>query len=293
MIIDHPYQFAAGGQWLRGNLHTHTTRSDGSADPQAVIDDYAGRKYDFLMISDHDIHTTAADHAAWDAKGMVLLSGNEISRGGPHLLHVGGRAKVEPDPLRQQVLNTTAADDTGFAIVNHPNWGPDFNHCPFEAMEQWVGYIGLEIYNGVISRLPGSPYATDKWDRLLKRGRRVWGFANDDSHAPQDVGLGWNVAWCESRTPDAVIDALRNGRFYASTGVEITRIAVEGAAITIETNNARRIVALQSGAKRFATADDRAITVQPPENAGYVRFECWGDGESSAWTQPFWMGDES
>ena len=27
--LEHPYNDLTGGQWLRGNLHTHTTRSDG------------------------------------------------------------------------------------------------------------------------------------------------------------------------------------------------------------------------------------------------------------------------
>ena len=40
--------------WLKGNLHAHTTESDGSRPPQEVVDDYAARGYDFLMISDHD-----------------------------------------------------------------------------------------------------------------------------------------------------------------------------------------------------------------------------------------------
>ena len=27
--LDHPYRSLTGGQWLRGNLHTHTTATDG------------------------------------------------------------------------------------------------------------------------------------------------------------------------------------------------------------------------------------------------------------------------
>jgi len=37
--IDNPYAELSGGQWLKGNLHTHTTRIDGARPTQAVIDD--------------------------------------------------------------------------------------------------------------------------------------------------------------------------------------------------------------------------------------------------------------
>ncbi len=47
-----------------------------------MIDDYAARGYDFLMISDHDIHTSPEDYAALDARGLVLIPGNEITRRG-------------------------------------------------------------------------------------------------------------------------------------------------------------------------------------------------------------------
>ena len=63
--------------WLKGNLHAHTTESDGKRSPQAVVNDYAARGYDFLMISDHDKLT---DPAKLDARGMTLIPGNGDSR---------------------------------------------------------------------------------------------------------------------------------------------------------------------------------------------------------------------
>ncbi|NLF32833.1 MAG: PHP domain-containing protein [Planctomycetes bacterium] len=286
-MLDHPYTNLAGGRWLRGNLHTHTTQSDGARSPQEVIDDYAGRGHGFLMLSDHDVYTSADTCARWDSRGMILIPGNEISAAGPHLLHVGADRRIDPHPLRQQVINDVLAA-RGFIIVNHPNWQERFDHCPLAAMREWVGYLGLEIYNGVIGRLHGSPYATNKWDMLLAEGRRLWGFANDDSHRDAaDVGLGWNAAYVTDPTPAGVVDALRAGRFYASTGVDITAIDVDGTRIRIATGNARRIVALRETGRRFAVADDSSIEVEYPDDAAYVRFECWGDGERFAWTQPF------
>jgi len=288
-VIEHPYKDLDGGRWLMGNLHTHTTRSDGQREPQAVIDDYAERDHGFLMLSDHDVFTSADDYTPLDAGGMILVPGNEVSANGPHMLQVGGDRLVEPHADRQQVIEAAEACG-GFSVFNHPNWFANFDHCPQELLERCQGYAGIEIYNGVISFLEGSPYATNRWDLLLTAGRRVWGFANDDSHHAQgNVGLGWNVAYVRDETSEGVVEALRQGRFYASTGVEIIGVEVNGGSIVIETENAHRIVALQQAAKRFAQVDAPSIEVEPPTDARYVRFECWGYGESFAWTQPFFV----
>ena len=130
--VENSYEELRGGQWLKGNLHVPTNKSDGARPHQVVIDDYAGRGYDFLMISDHDIHTWHEDLSHFDARGMVLILGNEITANGPHLLHVGADRPVEPSRQRQQVILDILAADAhaqgrgeagGFAIVNHPNRG--------------------------------------------------------------------------------------------------------------------------------------------------------------------------
>jgi hypothetical protein len=291
-MIEHPYQDLSGEEWLRGNLHTHTTRSDGARDVQVVLDDYAGRGYDYLMISDHDIYTSSEDHAAWESRGMLLIPGNEITANGPHVLHVDADRFVAPGEDRQAVIDQVNAG-TGFVIVNHPDWLKNFDHCPIGKLREWSGYNGIEIYNGVIGRLTGSPYALQKWEKLLSEGRRIWGYANDDSHAVQDVALGWNVVSVKERTVAAVVEALRTGRFYASTGVDITSIVVEQNRIRIETTNAERIIGYSQWGHRFAVSDSNSIEVEVPTNAPYVRFECWGRGEQFAWTQPFFLEPES
>lgn len=288
ITLDSPY-IDAPSCFLRGNLHTHTTHSDGSRPSQPVVDDYAVRGYDFLMISDHD---KLIDPAEVDARGMVMIPGNEISRGGPHLLHVNAGVYVEADEDRQKVLDRIAADEGAFAVMNHPNWQHHFNHCSQEKLDAWNGYIGIEIYNGVIRRLEGSPLATNRWDLLLASGRRIWGVANDDSHAPQDVELAWNVVLTRERSAEAVLDGLRRGSFYASTGVEITRVSVEGSTLHVATSNAQRLVVLGNVARRMKAVDGPEITYQLPdddERTTYLRVECWGPGESMAWTQPVFV----
>ena len=285
--IDHPYRNLARNQWLRGNLHTHTTNTDGQNKPQSVIDKYARLGHDFLAISDHDIYTAGKQYRTWNNKGMIMMPGNEISASGPHILHVAPDRFVEPLMPRQEVINRID-EGAGLAVIAHPNWMGEFDGTKITQIQEWVGYHGLEIYNGLINRLQGSPYCTNKWDLMLSQGRRLWGFANDDSHNDDDIGNGWNVVCARERSVSAIREALKAGRFYASSGVEISRIAVRGSRLTIETENARRIVGVSAFGRRVAIVDDSAIVLDMQEQWQYVRFECWGDGEQFAWTQPFW-----
>lgn len=291
MQITHPYENLMGGIWLRGNLHTHTTNSDGNRDMQEVINTYADLGYQFLSISDHDIFTDRTIYDNIDNKGLVLLPGNEISRSGQHLLHVNGDRLIEPHADRQRVIDDVKSTQ-GFIVVAHPNFTLNFNHCPIELLQQLTGFVGMEIFNATVGRCEGSPYATNKWDMLLSEGRRPWGFAHDDAHfmpGDVDVGVGWNVVHCDSSSADNIVNSLRNGRFYCSSGVVINVIQVEGLEITIECENASKIVAITQNGRRVAKSDSGSIKVDVSELSGYVRFECWGEGESNAWTQPFFL----
>lgn len=281
--------YSADGEWLRGNLHTHTTNSDGTRPPEQVIADYESRGYGFLALSDHDCLTDPEPYRS--GTSLVLLPAVEVSARGPHMLHIGATERVEPDEDRQVALDNIAAQNA-LGILNHPNWGRSFNHFPHERMEALERYAGIEIYNGVIERLEGTPLATDRWDRLLSKGRRVWGFGHDDAHAAVDVELAWNVVRVRERTPEAVIAALREGNFYASTGVEITNVAVDDGALRVETRNADRIrFFTQHGVCRQTTDGNAAEYALPsdPDRAErllYVRAECYGSGGRMAWTQP-------
>ena len=40
--------------WLKGNIHSHSTFSDGSLTPEQMKDAYRHHGYDFLAVTDHD-----------------------------------------------------------------------------------------------------------------------------------------------------------------------------------------------------------------------------------------------
>lgn len=291
VVLTTPY--AEGLTWLQGNLHTHTTHSDGARAPEVVIADYEGRGYDFLSISDHDVLVDLEDYRA--STSMTLIPGVEVTANGPHILHVNPVSRVEPDADRQRVLDEIARQPESFAVLNHPNWQSHFNHFPQDLMERLTGYVGVEVYNGVIDRLEGSSLASDRWDRLLSIGKTVWGFGHDDSHDAQDVEIAWNVVQSSSRSAEDIVASLSAGRFYPSTGVDIQSIRIHGRTITVVTSNAQRIRFISRWGVIRATVDSQAaeftIPERPPDALAlqYIRAECYGAGGRMAWTQPIWI----
>src|SRR5437899_12865383 len=66
---------------LRGNLHAHTTFSDGVLPPERLIAEYETLGYDFLAITDHDDLITEGywEAIAKLAPKLLLFSGVELS----------------------------------------------------------------------------------------------------------------------------------------------------------------------------------------------------------------------
>ena len=284
--------YTDASNWFRGNLHTHTTRSDGSRPPEEVMADYESRGYHFLAISDHDILVGLDDYQKQTS--LTLIPAVEVTARGPHILQVNASARIEPNANRQWVIDEINKQGA-VCVLNHPNFEEHFNHFPQEKMESLEGYHGIEIYNGIIERLPGVALATDRWDRLLTTGRTVWGFAHDDSHRPIDVELAWNMVHVDNCTADAITSALKTGCFYGSTGVTISRVAAEGTTVHLETEDAQRIRFISNDGVVQSTVDSAQASYTLPESPddatklGYIRAECYGAGGRMAWTQPFFI----
>jgi len=282
--IESPYLQSADALWLRGNLHTHTCRSDGMLSPQQAIRAYAGLGHDFLGLSDHN---TPPALDGLDDCGMLLIPANEISGSCGHLLSLGFESATEPE-THQQALIDTVASSGGMAVLCHPNWGTTFNHYAYETMEALSGYHAIEIYNGSIEEDPGSPYALDKWDRLLATGRRVWGMANDDAHSPGGQGRGMCVVRAAERTPAAVIQALMDGSFYASTGARIESIEVSGSRLLLRAPEAEAILVIGEAGRRLEVVTGGTLDFDARGVEGSVlRVEVFGSAGRRAWTQPF------
>ena len=92
--------FAAPGQWYKGAVHVHTTRSDGQLSPQEVMKAHREKGYDFLAITDHN---TITDLSGLSDETFLNIPSvewtydrNEL---GLKLPHRGAGRAQEPEPL--------------------------------------------------------------------------------------------------------------------------------------------------------------------------------------------------
>jgi hypothetical protein len=277
------------GQWLKGNLHTHTSPASGcSVIPiNDCLDRYVELGYDFVSVSDHMTYTDVSDDR------IILISGIEWnSERGEHMgvyctdssVLLKAIESTEQDPLLEYLSTTDA-----LVVLNHPNW----QHVPHyrrEELDRKQHYAGIEVYNGVIERLDGAAISSDKWDYLLVQGKKVLGFANDDSHCHSDIGLACNVVRSKSNEPADILDALKSGNFYGSSGVMIDDIRRTGDVIEIETSDAQEIRVIVDGGPMVQRVQDTSISFDTSElQTQYVRFELFGQGSNMAWTQPFFL----
>jgi predicted metal-dependent phosphoesterase TrpH len=270
--------------WLKGNLHAHTTLSDGELPPDDMLDAFTRRGYDFVALTDHDAVASPHEHLH---PQILFLPGVEHSAQ-QHILRVNVTSTLPHDLSYQSVIDLTLQEG-GLVILNHPNWGENFDHWRDQQLLHLERYHGIEIYNNVIEYLEGSPYALDRWDRLLSAGKQVWGYANEDTHRVFQIGSAWNAVNVRERSKEAVLEALKEGRFYASTGVVIEEMVVEESVYRLRAHNAKelRLVTLQGQIVERVSGGQATFSLSKAHV--YARIEAVGEGQARAWTQPVFL----
>jgi hypothetical protein len=296
-------------RWYKGNLHTHTLNSDGDSTPHEVATWYRENRYNFLVLSDHnyltDVTGLNAVHAASDK--FLLIPGEEVTdsfeKKPVHINAYNPLRLVEPqhgDSVASTIQNNVNEIRRAKAIpsLNHPNFGWAVTVDDMLAVKG----LGLfEVYNGhpTVNNHGGggSPSLDEMWDALLTAGQRLYGIAVDDAHVFRrfgkefsNPGHGWVEVRAEALTADAILGAIANGEFYASTGVRIRDIAANGSEyrIEVDTGNWEKVTTyfIGDGGKVLAKSLDRAAVYKYGGAERYVRARVESSSGAKAWTQP-------
>ena len=297
-------------RWYKGNIHTHTTESDGDASPEVVVRWYRRHGYDFLVLSDHN-HLTILDYASGKRrfKRPLMIPGEEVSvrlGGGAIPIHINGigiSRLVEPIDAGEVVPTIQANVNAilqagGIASLNHPNFAWAFDH---EAIKQVTGASLLEVFNGhPMVNVYGGPdrFSYEQiWDGVLSAGRAIFGVATDDSHNYSDFtptmsnpGRGWVMVRAAGLTREAIVEALASGDFYASTGVTLVKFEVSEESIHLGIEQVRdsvystRFTGRDGVVLAECTGLEAAYHIRGDE--GYVRATVASSSGTRAWTQP-------
>lgn len=301
----------SGCSWLKGNTHTHTTESDGDSPPEVVARWYKDHGYDFLILSDHNVLLDPATLAHLVDSTFLLIPGEEVTTSFDRRpVHVNGlnlRELVEPREGATLVSTIQANVDAvrgkdGIPHINHPNFGWAFGARELAQVEN---NRLLEIFNGhpdVHNQGGGGyPGMEEVWDVLLTQGTRIYGIAVDDAHHFQgefsrdraNPGRGWVAVQAPAREAGAIMAALEEGRFYASTGVVLEDVRVDASRmeIRIRPRGSFRFTTtfIGSGGRILKTVHgtEAAFELNAPEF--YVRARVEDSGGAVAWVQPVWV----
>jgi hypothetical protein len=300
--------FDGDGLWLRCALHTHTTNSDGEMAPDMLVRHYQWAGFDVLAITDHWVRTVEGS-----TRKLLVIPSTELNAqcGGPehdaHVLALG----VEADPVipegefaqLQQVVSWID-ENGGVPYIAHTYW----SGLRTDQWEDCEGLLGLEVWNAGCELEIGRGDGSLHWDEALERGKNFFALATDDSHHPgYDSGFAWTMVRAADKSQEAVLDALRTGSFYGSTGPEITSVAVADDIVTVRCSPAASVT-LVAGRARGARANAgrlgypnnseiverdsagliTACRLEKPWNTPYGRLEVADARGGRAWTNALW-----
>ncbi len=300
-------------RWFKGNTHTHTNNSDGDSDPAVAVAWYQNQGYNFLAITDHDLYTDIDAVSYTRDNDFILLPGNEIStRAEGKPIHVNALNIKQELPKQGSTTIIEALQKCVDAIravggvphINHPNFRWSFSH---EEISQIENCNLFEVYNGSTQTnnfSGGGRLGHDEiWDRVLSTGKRLYGIADDDTHhftgefnwQRDNPGRGWVMVRAAKLEPEAIVQALDRGDFYASTEVTLAKyeVSTKVRSMQIEQENdyAYTTIFMGRDGKVLKTVHGNEVRYEFDGSEFYVRSKIFSTNGGWAWTQPVFIED--
>lgn len=190
-----------------GNLHIHTSASDGSGDHNEVAQAAARAGLDFIIITDHDVYLP--EKQGWKGPVLVLVGEELRARAdspGNHYLVLNAGEEMRDEAGEPQHLIDAVSERGGLGFIAHPveHAGAISGEKTYNWQEWYTkGFTGIEIWNymsefkSYLSSLftallyvlapklaiRGPFVATmAAWDDALAEGD-VWAIGGSDAHA--------------------------------------------------------------------------------------------------------------
>lgn len=136
------------------------------------------------------------------------------------------------------------------SMVNHPY--NEYAITPEDIMQlERVRFMEVFSPHPTVWTYTNSKYAAppewpgEMWDKVnthyrLNGKSLIYGLATDDAHEYHQFALeysnpgrGWIHVWSEELTEESLIRSMRSGKFYATSGVHLSRIRVNDAGISL------------------------------------------------------------
>lgn len=218
--------------WVRGDLHAHTTESDGSLSLPAAVAIARERGLDFLAFAEHNTNSGWRHYPALSDADFILIRAEEMTTGHGHGVALGLRAWLDwrVGRIGERTVRTVndvlrdAREQGALFYPAHP-FIPFFDWRFTET--DWSLVDALEVWSN--PSYVGSPGATMRafglWDALLRQGYRVLGLGGSDAHRLehpwQSVGIPFTHVYTEEFSETGIVAAIRRGRVFVSLSAEM------------------------------------------------------------------------
>ncbi|MCI8441090.1 MAG: PHP domain-containing protein [Provencibacterium sp.] len=316
------YLLPQEGIFFKANLHAHTTLSDGRLTPEQLKDFYLAHGYSIVAYTDHrryafhkelcDEHFLALAAYEVDINEWPKIPG-DFSRVKTYHINLydcdpenGAEEKVRINPLPERRYGDTDYINhfveemraCGFlACYNHPYWSLQ----NYEDYKDLRGFFAMEIYNHgcEIDGLFGAhPQA---YDEMLRTGSRLFCLATDDNHNshPAESPLcdsfgGFTMIKAPALRYGDVIEALKAGSFYSSTGPLLEELTLENKQLHIRCSPVEKIYVITEGRRCYynvaepgQTLSEATFTLQGDE--GYFRVDCRDSSGRHAYSNAYFL----
>jgi len=272
--------------------------SDGGLTPDELGKLYASAGFDFLCLTDHWVCSDMEQHP--DPQPLlwidgVELDGKDMNGSFYHVVCIGKVSALNKDMGLPNALVAARAQGA-ILILAHPFWT---NNSFEDALCH--NFDGVETYNHICQWLNGKGDGGVHWNAMLRRNPATLGLAVDDTHLRAEHP-GWNGGWIQVNAGrcdrEAILQAIRSGRFYSSTGPAIEYIIQQDNLVQVQCSPVQfaRLVGPGVRGLRLGSFDGSLMTsfsfdIPPDWSYAYVEIEdAYG---RKAWTNslliPDWM----
>ena len=213
-------------RWLKGDLHMHSTASDGEHHPYTLAQRAKKEGLDFIAIADHNNYCEN-DHLP-SLPGLTLIPAVEWTHYKGHINFFGVKAPFENSFIanseeEMQALLAQVESRGALISLNHPKDA----QCPY-LWEADRGFQMIEIWNGPMR--PGNLRAVQWWHQLLLTGRKIPIVGGSDFH--RDKGLvrfahPTTFVYADSPAAEDICKALSRGHSFVTASPRGVRLAVE------------------------------------------------------------------
>jgi hypothetical protein len=217
-----------GPGWFRGDLHGHTIHSDGSWDVDGLVQFARDHQLDFVTLTDHNTVSALAAMDGYAADDLLTMGGFEFTTFYGHALALGVRDlidwRVDSDQRTMTDIFREVEAAGGLFVIAHPMCpgDPVCTGCQWEYADIMPGPARVvEVWNEHWASGSNNPGSLQLWYDWLNKGHRLAATVGTDIHGPSDRDYGYNVVYAEALTEQAILDAVRRGHLYLSSGPQL------------------------------------------------------------------------